>query len=189
MGKVAIDMSMSLDGFISAPKPTAENPLGSGGQVLQEWMAEPGAFAAAFGSTDDMAGAIIMGRKTFDQNLGWWQGKGPIGDTPCYVLTHDPAPDAPAIFTFVTDGIESAMRQAQKSAGEKIIGLMGANIQQQYLKASLVDQIRIHLVPALLGDGISLFDRLGVSIKLEQVKVIETPGVTHLTYEVAGKSA
>jgi dihydrofolate reductase len=184
MGKVAIDMSMSLDGFISAPHPTAEEPLGVGGQVLQEWMVDPKAFEVAYGSADEMAGAVIMGRNTFDQNLGWWNGKGPIGDTPCFVLTESPAAEAPAMFTFVTDGIESALQQAQKAAGDKVIGLMGANVQQQYLKASLVDQIRIHLAPVLLGDGISLFDRLGKVITLKQVKVVEAPDVTHLTYDV-----
>jgi dihydrofolate reductase len=184
MGKVAIDMSMSLDGFISAPNPTPKEPLGANGQGLQEWLADPKAFEAAFGSAEDMAGAVIMGRNTFEQNLGWWNGKGPIGDTPCFVLTEEPVTDAPNMFTFVTDGIESALQKAQQVAGDKTIGLMGANVDQQYLKAGLVDIIRIHLVPVLLGDGISLFDRLRKLTKLEKIEATDTSGVTHLTYRI-----
>lgn len=184
MGKIAIDMSMSLDGFISAPNPTPQEPLGPEGQVLQEWMTDPKAFEIAFGSPDEMAGAVIMGRNTFDQNVGWWGGKGPIGDAPCFVLTDTPAVDAPAMFTFVTDGIESALHQAVKAANGKTVGLMGANVEQQFLKANLVDMIRIHLVPVLLGSGISLFDRLGHPVNLKKVEVKDTPEVTHLTYDV-----
>lgn len=184
MGKVAIDMSMSLDGFISRPNPTPKEPLGSEGQVLQEWMAEPGAFEIAFGSSDDMAGAVIMGLKTFEQNLNWWGGKGPIGDTPCFVLCDKPVQDAPSMFHFVTNGIESALAQAQKVAGNKVVGLMGANVDQQYIKVGLVDIIRIHLVPVLLGEGISLFEHLGSVVPLTKLKVVDTATVTHLTYQV-----
>jgi dihydrofolate reductase len=184
MGKVAIDMSMSLDGFISAPNPTPEEPLGANGQILQEWMADPKAFDMAYGSAEDMAGAVIMGKRTFAQNLRWWSGKGPIGDTACFVLTKQPVDNAPDMFHFVTDGIESALNQAREAAGDKTIGLMGADIEQQYLKAGLVDIIRIHLVPVLLGDGISLFDRLGIVVPLEKLDIVDASGVTHLSYRV-----
>ena len=100
------------------------------------------------------------------------------------VVTHSPPASADPVFTFVTDGIESALAKAQEVAGDKRIGLMGANVDQQFLAAGLVDEIRIHLVNVLLGGGRRLFDRLPQRIELEQTGLTETDGVTHLAYRV-----
>ena len=111
-------------------------------------------------------------------------GKGPLGDVPCFVVTHTPPAGADPVFRFVTDGIESALAQAQEAAGEKRIGLMGANIDQQYLAAGLVDEIRIHVVDVLLGAGRPLFETLPQRVELEQTGLSRTDGATHLEYRV-----
>ena len=107
-----------------------------------------------------------------------------MGDVPCFVVTHRPIADVDPIFRIVTDGIGAALTKAQEAAGEKQIGLMGANIDQQYLAAGLVDEIRIHLVDVLLGGGRRLFDVLPQRIELERTGLSETGGVTHLVYRV-----
>ena len=130
------------------------------------------------------AGAVIMGRRSYDNSIGNWGGKGPIENVPCFVVTHRPLPDPDPIFTVVTDGIESALAKAQETAGDKAIGLMGANLDQQYLAAGLVDEIRIHVVNVLLGGGRRLFDHLPHRIELEQTGVAQDAGVAHLEYRV-----
>ncbi len=131
------------------------------------------------------AGAMVTGRKTFEIASGWG-GNPPIA--PCFVVTHNVPRewDKPrSKFTFVTDGIESAIRQAKKAAGDKKVVVSTASTLQQALKAGLVDELDIDLVPVLLGTGVRLFDNLGTtSINLEIVRVIEAPGVTHLRYRV-----
>src|ERR671916_1079658 len=101
-----------------------------------------------------------MGRRSYDNSIEAWGGKGPFGDVPCFVVTHRPPASADPVFRFVTDGIESALAKAQEVAGDKGIGLMGANVEQQFLAAGLVHEIRVHLVNVLLGGGRRLFDRL-----------------------------
>jgi len=107
---------------------------------------------------------------------------------PCFVLTHAPREElakGATSFTFVTDGIESALDQARAAAGERSIALMGAGTTQQFLRAGLLDEIQLTLVPVLLGDGIRLFEHLGTDhIELERTRVIESPGVTHLRFRV-----
>jgi dihydrofolate reductase len=103
---------------------------------------------------------------------------------PCFVVTHTAPASADPIFTFITDGIESALAKAQKTAGEKRIGLMGADIDQQYLAAGLVDEVRIHMVDVLLGGGRRLFDVLPERVELEQTGFSRDDGVTHLEYRV-----
>ena len=186
MGKIILDMSMSLDGFISAPNHSPEEPLGTGGQRLQEWLADMGAYAEVLDQEVSGCGAVIMGRRTYDFSLEWWAGKGPVGDVPCFVLSHTVPEKVGSVFTFVTGGIESALKKARALAGEKSIGLMGANTQQQFIRAGLVDEIHINLVPVLLGAGIRLFEHLGTEpIELENIRVIESPGVTHLGFRVS----
>jgi dihydrofolate reductase len=181
MGKIVIDMSMSLDGYINAPGETPEIPLGKGGLRLHAWMEDQEAFNRVYTETP---GAVIMGRTTYDNSLPWWNGKGPAGDTPCFVLTHEPPTDASDVFTFVTDGIESALEQARKVADDKLIGLMGANTDQQFLNAGLVDEIRIHLIPLLLGAGTPLFANIDHDFELEKTNELDMPNVTHLTYRI-----
>lgn len=190
MGKVVIDMSMSLDGYINAPNETPQTPLGEGGLRLHAWLEDSKAFQQAYGDPNEALGAVIMGRTTYDNSLPWWNGKGPAGDTPCFVLTHEPPTEASDVFTFVTDGIESALEQARDVAGDKNIGLMGANTDQQFLNDELVDEIRIHLIPILLSQGTPLFANLKHDFELEKVKVADSdsPAVTHLTYTIKKNS-
>lgn len=185
MSNVVIDMSMSLDGYIAAPDDNPDQGLGEDGMRLHNWMFDdPSAFERAFGNLIEETGAVIMGRRTYDNSIGPWEGKGPLGDVPCFVVTHRPF-QADPVFTVVTDGIESALAKAQDVAGDKRIGLMGANLDQQFLAAGLVDQIRIHLVNVLLGGGRRLFDQLPERVELEQTSVSESDGVTHVEYRVA----
>ena len=186
MGNVVIDMSMSLDGYIAAPNDNPERGLGEDGMRLHNWaFDDPSVFERVYGNLVEETGAVIMGRRSYDNSIEAWGGKGPFGDVvPCFVVTHRPPASAGPVFTFVTDGIESALAKAQEVAGDKRIGLMGANVDQQFLAAGLVDEVRIHLVNVLLGGGRRLFDRLPQRIELEQTGLIETDGVTHLAYRV-----
>jgi dihydrofolate reductase len=191
MAKVIFDISMSLDGFVTASNVRPEEPLGEGGQRLHEW---------AFGEDErnrellteavDAVGAIIAGRGTYDLSVPWWGADGPTGPArvPVFVLTHAEPEDAPegGVYTFVTDGIERALEQAKAAAGEKDVAVMGgAHIGQQYIAAGLVDEISIHLVPVLFGDGTRMFEHLGGEhIQLETAGVIEMPETTHLRFRV-----
>ena len=127
-----------------------------------------------------------MGSVVIAMSMSLDGGKGPLGDVPCFVVTHRPPAGSGSdpVFRFVTDGIEGALAKAQEVAAEKRIGLMGANIDQQYLVAGLVDEIRIHLINVLLGGGRRLFDQLPERIELEQTGLTQTDGVTHLEYRV-----
>jgi dihydrofolate reductase len=136
------------------------------------------------GNVEEETGAVVMGRRSYDNSIQEWGNKGPIGDVPCFVLTHRPFDTPSPVFRVVTDGIEPALAKAQEAAGEKPIGLMGANIDQQYLAAGLVDEIRVHVVDVLLGGGRRLFEVLPHRIELEQVDVTHHAGVAHLVYRV-----
>ena len=186
MGNVVIDMSMSLDGYIAAPNDTPEQGLGEDGMRLHNWMFDdPSVFEEIYGDMTQNTGAVIIGRRTYDNSIKDWGGKGPLDDVPCFVVTHRPVDGADPVFTFVTDGIESALAKAQEAAGDKVIGLMGANLDQQFLAAGLVDEIRIHVVDVLLGGGRRLFDRLPQRVDLELTGLSQTGSVTHLEYRVA----
>jgi dihydrofolate reductase len=185
MGSVVIDMSMSLDGYIAAPNDNPEQGLGEDGMRLHNWaFDDPSVFERVYGNLVEETGAVIMGRRSYDNSIEAWGGKGPLGDVPCFVVTHRPLASPDPVFTVVTDGIESALAKAREAAGEKRIGLMGANIDQQFLAAGLVDEIRIHLVNVLLGGGRRLFDQLPERTELEQTGLSQTDGVTHLEYRV-----
>lgn len=184
MGNVVIDMSMSLDGYIAAPNDTPEQGLGEDGMRLHNWaFDDPSVFDRVYGNLIEETGAVIMGRRSYDNSIEAWGGKGPLGDVACFVVTHRDFEPASAIFT-VTDGIESALALARDAAGDKRIGLMGANVDQQFLAAGLVDEIRIHLVDVLLGGGRRLFDELPQRLELERTGLNQTDGVTHLEYRV-----
>ena len=185
MGNVVIDMSMSLDGYIAAPNDNPEQGLGEDGMRLHNWaFDDPSVFERVYGDLVEETGAVIMGRRTYDNSIEAWGGKGPLGEVPCFVVTNRPLAEADPIFTVVTDGIESALAKAQEAAGAKRIGLMGANTDQQFLAAGLVDEIRIHLVEVLLGGGRRLFELLPERVELEQTGLSRTDGVTHLEYRV-----
>lgn len=131
-------------------------------------------------------GAMVAGRRMFDIAHAW--GGHPPGGGPCFIVTHHPPQEwiqEGAPFIFVTDGVESAIRQARDSAGRKSVDVSSASIMQQCLKAGLLDEIRIDLVPVLLGSGVRLFDHLGaMPIQLERIRVVEAPGVTHLRFRI-----
>ena len=200
MGKVYLSLSMSLDGFITGPNPRPGEPLGDGGERLHEWMAgmedfrERGdtinADAEVLRELSSHTGALLMGRAMLDVGEEPWGDNPPFG-MPVFVLTHRPremvTKQGGTTYTFATEGIEAALEQAQAAAGGKDVGLAGgANLAQQYLKAGLLDEIQIHLVPVLLGDGVRLFDGIDTEdgLELEITRVIDSPQVTHLRYRV-----
>lgn len=201
MGKVVADITMSLDGFITGPNDAPGRGLGERGECLHNWvMGGPWTYGggtpfAASGADREVleeamssAGAGIIGKWMFEVT-GGWGGNPPGGkDARYFVLTHSvpsewTGPDSP--FTFVTDGIHSALAQAQAVAGDKDVGVNGANVIQQYLAAGLVDELRLHIAPVLLCAGKRLFDHLGdKTIELERTRVIESPFATHMTFAV-----
>jgi dihydrofolate reductase len=189
MALVICDMSISLDGYVTGPNDSRENPFGDGAETLHDWM-----FDAA--TDDDRAlmqemldgvGAVVMGRKSFDKNEGdgGWGDSGPLGDTPCFVVTHNkPTTSYPSVYRFVTDGVASAIEQAKNAAGDKVVGLHGATVMQQALPLGLVDEIRVHVIPVLLGGGTLLFGALDSSITLERTQALVTPAATHIGFRV-----
>jgi dihydrofolate reductase len=179
-------MSMSLDGFIAGANPAPKNPLGDHGTRLHDWFFEARAEHSEFeNALKGDTGAIIMGRVMYEESLPWWDGTGPLGDTPCFVLTEkgtEPK-EAGDMFTFVMGGIEEALALARTAAGDKNVLINGgANTIQQYIKAGLVDELHIHLVPILLGGGTNLFGTLGQFTELEKVRVQDEKEVTRLMY-------
>ncbi|XRQ09491.1 dihydrofolate reductase family protein [Actinomadura welshii] len=191
MSKVIFDVSMSLDGFVKAAGATPEEPLGKGGERLHDWaMGGDGRSAELTAEATAAAGAFIGGRRTYDDSIRWWGADGPTGPTrlPLFVVTHRAPADPPenGVYTFVTDGIESALRRAREAAGGRNVHVMGGpNVASQFVRAGLVDQIGIHLVPVLFGEGTRLFDHLGAGhVRLEQVSVVGTPQATHLLYNI-----
>ena len=173
---------MSLDGFIAGPGDDVER--------LHEWMFPPkGNFQEVAEEMFKNVGAILMGRQMFNLGEEPW-GDEPPFHMPAFVLTHQPREKIIKVggttFTFVTDGIESALKQARAAAGDKDVMVSGgANAVQQSLKAGVLDEILIHLIPVLLGNGTHLFDNLGREpIELETMSLIETPEVTHLRFRV-----
>jgi dihydrofolate reductase len=202
MGKVSTGLSMSLDGFIAGTNDGPELPLGEGGERLFAWYSSgdteyrlPGTemvfrispqSAELLREAHSKMGAFVTGRRTFDITNGWG-GSPPLG-VPTFVVTHTVPQEwvyEGSPFTFVTDGIESAVEQAKALAGEKDVAVGAASIVQQCIRAGLLDEIHIDLVPVLLVGGVRLFDHLGrTPIELESTRVIEAPGVTHLTFRV-----
>jgi len=190
MARVISDMSISLDGYVTGPRDSRENPFGDGAEMLHDWMFDAATddHRAILQAAIDGIGAIVMGRKSFDKNEGdgGWGDGGPVGDTPCFVFTHrTPTATHPRVFTFVTDGVASAtIEQAKHAAGDRVVGLHGATIMQQALPLGLVDEIRVHVIPVLLGGGTPLFGTLGGSIALERTEARVTPAATHIEFLV-----
>lgn len=188
MGKVIIDITMSLDGFVTAPNDGMGNGLGDNGMVLHEWVFNGNADdAQMLEGPAQTLGGCVLGRRTFDIAEQAW-GDNPPFFGEIFVLTHrphEPLTRGPVTFTFVTDGMENALKRAQAGAGDKDVALMGANVSQQYLKAGLVDEMEIHVANVLLGGGRPLFANIGdQQIKLERIRVVPTPLATHIRYRV-----
>ncbi len=211
MSKVRAHISTSLDGYVAGPNQSQENALGEGGERLHDWVlglrawrqphglegGEEGVSGVVFDEENANVGAEIMGRGKFgppgrgpwgdDPWQGWW-GEDPPFHKPVFVLTHherEPLTLSDTTFTFVTDGIQSALERARGVSVDKdvLIG-GGADIINQYLAAGLVDELELHIVPILLGGGERLFAGIGPDLQLEQLRAVEAPGVAHLRYRV-----
>lgn len=193
MGIVFADMSVSIDGYVTGPNDSRENPFGDGAQDLHAWLRPTAGDddRALLDRTVARVGAIVMGRRSFDKNegAGGWGDAGPMGDVPCFVVTHDPpAVTYPPVFTFVGDGVPSAMERARHVAGDKDVHLFGATVLQQALQLGLVQEIQLHLMPLLLGGGTPLFSTLDSAVSLERVDAVVTSTATHLRLRVLSAS-
>jgi len=179
MSTVVFDISMSLDGFITASGQTSADPLGAGGERLHGWLSSgDGRDLDVLETGVGSAGAVITGRRNFEQALPWWGADGPTGAVrlPVFVVCSEPPAGVPdgSVYTFVTDGITSALHQAREAAGGRVVCVMGgAETARSYLAAGLVDELSIHLVPVELGAGTRLFDA-----------VVQTPAATHLRLRI-----
>ncbi len=209
MTKVTCQISVSLDGYVAGPDQSTDNPLGVGGMRLHEWAfataawrkqhrKDGGEHTADAKVAEEMmqgVGAYIMGRKMFgggggawDETWKGWWGEDPPYHAPVFVLTHHPrellSMEGGTSFTFVTDGIESALEAARAVAGEKDISIAGgANAVQQYLAAGVLDELYLHITPVILGAGERLLENIG-DPTLEPLEVIASPAVTHVRYRV-----
>ncbi|MBB4931083.1 dihydrofolate reductase [Lipingzhangella halophila] len=212
MSTVRFQIAVSLDGYMAGPRQSEENPLGEGGMKLHEWVfpleawrreqgLSGGEVTASTPVVEEVqagVGAVVMGRNMFgggpgpwgeDPWRGWW-GDNPPFHTPVFVLTHHPRDplemEGGTTFHFVTDGADSALEQARKAAnGQDVLISGGANVLRQYLAAGEVEEFYVHVAPVILGGGERLFEGVGQS-QLEQVRVVDAPGVTHIKYRVAG---
>jgi dihydrofolate reductase len=211
MGKVFLDISTSLDGFVAGPNPTLEQPLGQDGERLHEWIFGTASWRELHGkqggetNADDelvrestaRTGAVLMGRRMFSGGEGpwendpmangWW-GDDPPFRKPVFVVTHharEPLSLGATTYTFVT-GVESALEQASAAAGGNDVHIAGgADVAQQVLRAGQLDEMLIHVAPILLGGGRRLLDGLsGVDVELEGTQVLDSPAATHLRYRV-----
>jgi dihydrofolate reductase len=201
MATVVAEITVSLDGFVAGPNDSPELGLGEGGEQLHEWIfglrswrephglegGESGPDSEIVEESFNRTGAIIVGRRMFDNAHGW--GDTPPFQKPVFVLTHETRePEAKkggTTFTFVNDGIESALEQARGAAGGKDVGIGGgAQTIQQYLRAGQLDELHLHVAPLLLGGGVRLFEGVGGDVELEQTEVVSSPSVTHLRFRV-----
>jgi dihydrofolate reductase len=185
MAKLILDISMSLDGFIAGPNRSLDRPLGEGG--LERWAGEVASYREQHGNT----GATVVGRRMFsgadgawekDPNADGWWGDDPPFHHPVFILSHHAR--EPVIkgggttFTFVTDGIESALEQARAAAGDQDVAVGGgANVARQYLRAGLVDELQLHVLPVLLGQGLRLFENhiAQAVVVLKPIRMVEAP--------------
>lgn len=196
MSKVALDITMSLDGFVTAPNDGPSGGLGDGGEVLHYWVfGGPWTYASpdrppATGVDREVleelmqAGAAVVGRRMYDVTNGWG-GRSPFG-VPGIIVTHRTSeqPDPASGFEFV-DGVEAAVDRARQIAGERPVNIGGgASIAQQALVADLVDELQIHVAPVILGAGRTLFGELGTRLHLERIRVLDSPYATHIKYRV-----
>jgi dihydrofolate reductase len=202
MRKVRTAHSTSLDGFIAGPNDGPEAPMGHGGERLLGWYSGgdteyrlPGTemvfkvspqTAELLRETRRATGALVTGRRTFDLTNGWG-GRHPL-HVPVFVVSHTVPQEwvyEGSPFRFVTDGLQSALEQAKALAGDKDVGVVGASLVQQCIRAGVLEEIHVDLVPVVLGDGVRLLDHLGTEpLELESTRVIEGAGVTHLTFRV-----
>ena len=189
MAKSILYMSMSLDGFITGPDDGPGNGLGTGGHRLHEWLGEPVSELPHFDPpglsgqvfAEAMAtGAVVVGRKTFDY-AGHWGGD--HHGVPIFVPTRGTPPEPQSDWVHYVPDAATAMREAKAAAGDQDVMVHGAGLAQSLLREGLLDELEIHLIPVVLGDGRRLFG--GDRIEVELTRVLDAPGVTHLRYRVA----
>ena len=184
------DLSMSVDGFVAGPNVSIGNPMGDGGEQLHDWMFAGKTEAESTAWQESLfapVGALVMGRRMLDLGIGPW-GENPVFHAPVFVLTHDA--HAPIVkqggttYTFVTGGLDEALGLARAAAGELDIAIAGgADLVRQCLAAGVIEEIRLHLVPILLGDGTKLFDGLSLApTELNLASLEAADGVIHLRY-------
>ena len=190
MGRIIVDVSVSLDGFMAGPNVSAACPMGEGGDQLHRWL-----FGARPSDADSAIvkrlfagiGAVVLGRRTFDIGFEERDQQTPF-PAPTFVVTHRakaPLPTSSGTFTFVTEGAAAAVEQAQAAAAEKNVAVMGGALTQELIRLGLIDELHIHLIPLLLGDGLRLFDNLGrKQIEFELVETTPSAEVTHLVYRL-----
>ena len=198
MTNVIADISMSLDGYVTGPDAGPEQGLGVGGEPIHEWAmsADSPIDTKILDAAVAATGAVVMGRRTFDvvdgpygwgDDLGYGAGRKPADAPPMFVVTHA-EPEKVRLagrFTFVTDGIDHAIAEAVRAAGDRHVFIMGgASVIQQALAAGLVDELRLHLAPVLLGGGTRLFENIAAHPRLEPIETIQAPRATHLSYRV-----
>jgi dihydrofolate reductase len=199
---VVIDISMSLDGYVAGPNDGRAQPLGGrGGAHVFDWyfsgdtpyegtMFRPkGNNREVVAEMFEQAGAMLTGRRTYEIANGW-NGTHPVNAIPIVILTHKPPPNPPtgkSQLVFVTEGIEAAVSKAKALAKDKYVGIGGASLAQQALKAGLVDELYVHIAPILLGDGVPLFEHLGdEAIRLRKIRSLDAEDASHLRFEVLG---
>jgi dihydrofolate reductase len=200
MGSVIVDITMSLDGFVTAPNDGPDQGLGDEGEVLHYWVfggpwqgdekrdfASTGVDGQVLNEALHAAGASVVGRRMYDITDGWG-GQSPFG--PCVVVTHrvDDRPDPASGFDFV-DGVGPAIARAREIARDKDVNIGGgASVVQQALRAGLVDELHLHIAPVILGAGRPLFGELGLRLHLEPVRILESPYATHINYRIVPRS-
>jgi dihydrofolate reductase len=192
MSKVFAQITMSLDGYATGPNVSVDNPLGDGGEQLHYWLFGDGKIeptdidrqvaSEMFSNT----GAFIVGKTMFDVGIGIWSEDGTFG-MPCFVITHHPKPllrKGPTTFLFVTDGIESALRQARTAVGNKDVCILGGpNILQQYLTTNALDELRLDIAPVLLRRGTPLFNEgNNPPAEFERISLLQSPLATHIVF-------
>jgi dihydrofolate reductase len=203
MSNTFVDVGISLDGYIAGPKGSPQNPMGGAAMRIHEWIFQQASFLEHLGMQGGTtgpdneivkaifarAGAYVMGRRMFDEGEACWPENAPF-HAPVFVLTHEPREPwvrpGGTTFYFVTDGLESALRQAREVCGGKDVRISGgADTIRQAFRAGVVDEVTLHLAPVVLGEGIRLFEGLsGNDLNLEQTAVIVSPTVTHMNYRV-----
>lgn len=183
MSKIVLEVSVSLDGFTTGPNVRAEEPMGDGGERLHEWHAGNEIDLGVLRESVGAVGATLIGRRTFDLGLGPWGGT-PFPGIPSFVVTHRTREDLLGDNggTFAFDGLRAAARRAKDAAGGKDVWVLGAHVARQLLSAGLLDEMRIHVVPLLLGEGTPLFAGEQAGLVPEGKPVAGT--VTHLRYRV-----
>ena len=211
VGKVKCQISVSADGYLAGPNQSEEHGLGEGGEALHEWAFKTRYFQEIHGReggeggvSDKLVreasageGAVVMGRNMFGPVRGpwteplwngWWGDEPPFG-VPVFVLTHyerEPLTLGNTPFHFVTDGSERAVARAREAAGDGDVGIGGGGETiQETIRAGLLDELIVNQVPVILGGGVRLLEGIPPSVKLEQTRVVEAPGVAHLFYSLS----